>query len=159
MNGRSIARLALPSVLAVAALALTAHRMSTAADHFDPPLRTGTDTSTANLDVAADIADLYAFHDATNVYLAIGFGGPSALNLPAFYDRDVLYTINVSNSGARTAWQHDDRRAGRAQPDGSKWHRRSRRAVRRSLLLRSAGAARDPRDRQSRLQQPAQPLR
>ena len=36
------------------------------------------------------------------MYIAISFGGPSAITLPGFYDPDVLYTINVSNAGART---------------------------------------------------------
>jgi len=98
----SIARVAVPSALAFTLLAFSVERVTNAADHFDPPLRVGTDTNTAGLDVAADIADLYAFHDAANVYLAVGFGGPSATNLPAFYDPDVLYTINVSNAGTRT---------------------------------------------------------
>lgn len=102
MNVRSIARVALPSALVITMLAFSVERATNAADHFDPPLRVGTDTSTAGLDVAADIADLYAFHDAANVNLAISFGGPSATNLPAFYDPDVLYTINVSNAGSRT---------------------------------------------------------
>jgi hypothetical protein len=102
MTFGSVARVALPSALAVAVLGFAAHRATNAADHFDPPLRTGTDTSTAGLDVAADLADIYAFHDAANVYLAISFGGPSATNLPGFYDQDVLYTINVSNAGSRT---------------------------------------------------------
>jgi hypothetical protein len=97
-----LVRAAVPAVLAVVAVALIADRSGNAADHFDPPLRVGTDTSTAGLDVAADIADLYAFHDANNVYVAIGFGGPSATNLPAFYDPDVLYTIHISNAGSRT---------------------------------------------------------
>jgi hypothetical protein len=102
MDLSSVARVALPSALAVALLAFVAERATNAADHFDPPLRVGTDTNTAGLDVAADIADLYAFHDAANVYLAVSFGGPSATTLPAFYDPDVLYTINVSNAGSRT---------------------------------------------------------
>jgi hypothetical protein len=93
------------SLLGAAAIALVAFgggRALVAADHFDPPARTGSDTNTVGFDVAADIADLYAFHDAQNVYLAIGFGGPSATNLPGFYDPDVLYTINVSNVSPRT---------------------------------------------------------
>ena len=102
MNLMSIARFAVPSALAVTILAFSVESATNAADHFDPPLRVGTDTSTAGLDVAADIADLYAFHDAANVYLALSFGGPSATTLPAFYDPDVLYSINVSNAGSRT---------------------------------------------------------
>lgn len=96
------ARVAISSALTIGALAFLSQPASNAADHFDPPLRVGTDTSTAGLDVAADLADIYAFHDDSNVYLAIGFGGPSATNLPGFYDPDVLYTIHVSNAGSRT---------------------------------------------------------
>ncbi len=95
-------RVALPCSLMAGAVGFAAHQALEAADHFDPPARTGSDTNTVGFDVAADIADLYAFHDADNVYLSIGFGGPSATNLPGFYDPDVLYTINVSNSGTRT---------------------------------------------------------
>ena len=102
MDLASFARVAVPCAAVFALLAFSAERGSNAADHFDPPARVGTDTSTEGLDVAADIADVYAFHDDTNVYLAIGFGGPSATTLPAFYDPDVLYTINVSSAGSRT---------------------------------------------------------
>jgi hypothetical protein len=102
MKPTSMFRIVVPCVVALAAAALIGNRALEAADHFDPPGRVGTDTSTAGFDVAADIADVYAFHDASNVYLAIGFGGPSAITLPAFYDPDVLFTINVSNAGART---------------------------------------------------------
>lgn len=102
MNLISIARVAVPSALLVTMLAFSVERATNAADHFDPPARVGTDTNTAGLDVAADIADLYAFHDPANVYLAVSFGGPSATTLPAFYDQNVLYTINVSNFGTRT---------------------------------------------------------
>ena len=102
MKLRSLTRVVVPSALAVCVLAFGAHRVINAADHFDPPLRVGTDLSTAGLDVAADIADVYAFYDASNVYLTLGFGGPSAPTLPAFYDPDVLYNINVSNAGSRT---------------------------------------------------------
>ncbi|GGI89816.1 hypothetical protein GCM10007973_27750 [Polymorphobacter multimanifer] len=94
-------RTAVPFALAIAGVALVGHRALVAADHFDPPARTGSDTNTVGFDVAADIADLYAFHDDANVYVAIGFGGPSATSLPGFYDPDVLYTINISNTGSR----------------------------------------------------------
>lgn len=102
MRWPSVVRVAAPSLLAIAALAFGVDRAINAADHFDPPGRVGTDLSTAGLDVAADIADLYAFYDANFVYLTIGFGGPSDPSLPAFYDPDVLYNINVSNAGLRT---------------------------------------------------------
>jgi hypothetical protein len=102
MKRANVIRVVVPGLAALAALALAGHYGLQAADHFDAPARVGTDTNTAGLDVAADIADVYAFHDAANVYLALGFGGPSATSLPGFYDPDVLYAINVSNAGART---------------------------------------------------------
>jgi hypothetical protein len=102
MKSRNLVRIALPALLAVSAVGFVGNRALNAADHLDPPGRVGTDLSTVGFDVAADIGDVFAFHDDANVYLAIGFGGPSATNLPGFYDPDVLYTINVSNAGART---------------------------------------------------------
>ena len=102
MQSGSFFRIILPCALALAGVTFAGHQALDAADHFDPPARTGSDTNTVGFDVAADIADLYAFHDAENVYLSIGFGGPSATSLPGFYDPDVLYMINVSNAGSRT---------------------------------------------------------
>lgn len=99
---KNLFRVALPCAIMLGAVGFAGYQSLEAADHFDPPARTGSDTNTVGFDIAADIADLYAFHDVTNVYLAIGFGGPSATNLPGFYDPDVLYTINVSNTGTRT---------------------------------------------------------
>lgn len=99
---KQLVRVALPCALMVGAVGFAGHQQLEAADHFDPPARVGSDTNTAGFDIAADIADLYAFHDVSNVYVAVGFGGPSAPNLPAFYDPDVLYTINISNAGTRT---------------------------------------------------------
>jgi hypothetical protein len=90
-----------PSALALSVVAFGVHRTVVAADHFDPPARVGLVVG-QTIDVAADIADLYAFHDANNVYIALSFAGPSDPQLPAFYDRNVLYTINVSNAGSRT---------------------------------------------------------
>lgn len=69
-------RVTLPCALALGGVMFAGHQALDAADHFDPPARTGSDTNTAGFDIAADIADLYAFHDANNVYLSIGFGGP-----------------------------------------------------------------------------------
>lgn len=76
-------------------------RSSDAADHFDPPARVGPVVG-SHTDPAADIADIYAFHDANNVYVALNFGGPTDPGVPAYYDRNVLYTINISNFGSRT---------------------------------------------------------
>ena len=82
---------------ALAAMVLVPGQFALSADHLDPPARADP-TVDATPDIPADIADIYAFQDATNLYLVYTFGGPAAANLPAFYDRDVLYTINVSNS-------------------------------------------------------------
>lgn len=100
-NMTRLLRVGVPSALALTALAFVGNRILTAADHFDPPARVGT-TVGNTLDIAPDIADLYAFHDANNVYLALSFAGPASDTLPAVYDRNVLYRINVSNTGART---------------------------------------------------------
>jgi hypothetical protein len=72
-----------------------------AADHFDPPARVDP-AATTKPDLAADIADLYIFHTPTSLVVALDFGGPQATTLPAYYDRDVLYTISLSNAGATT---------------------------------------------------------
>lgn len=73
----------------------------TAADHLDPPGRTNP-ANDATPDKAADIADVFAWHTATDVNLVLTFAGPQAANLPAVYDPNVLYTINVSNASPRT---------------------------------------------------------
>lgn len=97
---RSVRRVALPSVLALSALVFIGHRAITAADHNEPSARTqaGVDPTP---DRAADLADIYAFHDATHLVVIITFGGPAATNLPAFYDVDLLYRIHISNDGNR----------------------------------------------------------
>lgn len=69
-----------------------------AADHIDPPTRTDPAVD-PRPDIAADLADVYAFFDADNIVFAVTFGGPAATNLPAPYDRDVLYTLHLSNDG------------------------------------------------------------
>ncbi|WP_379923296.1 DUF4331 family protein [Erythrobacter sp. R86502] len=73
----------------------------TAADHLDPPGRTNPADDTTP-DKAADIADVFAWHTATDINLVLTFAGPQATNLPATYDPNVLYTINVSNAAPRT---------------------------------------------------------
>jgi hypothetical protein len=72
-----------------------------AADHFDPPARVDP-AATTKPDFAADIADLYIFHTPTSLVVAVDFGGPQSPTLPAYYDRDVLYTISLSNAGSTT---------------------------------------------------------
>jgi hypothetical protein len=68
-----------------------------AADHFDPPARTDPLVA-ATPDKAADIADIYTWQTTDSVVIALTFAGPQAANLPATYDPDVLYTINISNA-------------------------------------------------------------
>ncbi len=67
-----------------------------AADHLDAPTRTDPDFDPTP-DKAADIADVYTWYTATDVVIALTFAGPQSPTLPATYDRDVLYTINISN--------------------------------------------------------------
>jgi hypothetical protein len=68
-----------------------------AADHFDPPARTDPLVA-ATPDRAADIADIYTWQTGDNVVIVLTFAGPAGANLPATYDPDVLYTINISNT-------------------------------------------------------------
>jgi len=72
-----------------------------AADHFDPPARTDPMVA-ATPDKAADIADIYSWVQGDSVVIAVTFAGPQPANMPATYDPDVLYTINISNADAPT---------------------------------------------------------
>jgi hypothetical protein len=85
------------AVAAIAALALVPGQFAASADHLDPPSRTDPAIDSVP-DIAADIADVFAFSDATNAYFVITFAGPSASAKSAFYDRDVLYTLNISTA-------------------------------------------------------------
>lgn len=90
-------------VAASAAFALIVPgQLAFSADHLDPPARTDP-AFDATPDAPADIADVYTFSDAANAYFAVSFAGPQAAGVPAFYDRDVLYTINVSTSAPATS--------------------------------------------------------
>lgn len=88
----------LPAVALTAGAMLLTWRDAPAADHLDPPGRADPLVD-PRPDAPADLADVYAFFDAENVVFAVTFGGPAATSLPAFYDRDVLYTLHVSNDG------------------------------------------------------------
>jgi hypothetical protein len=87
---------------ALGAMLLVPGQLALTADHLDPPARTDPAVDTTP-DIAADIADIFAFHDANNLYLISTFGGPAAPTLGAFYDRDVLHTINISTSPPATS--------------------------------------------------------
>ena len=89
-------------VISAAAMVLIPGQLAFSADHLDPPARTDPAVDTTP-DTPADIADLYAFSDATNAYFAVSFAGPQVAGVPAFYDRDVLYTLNVSTSAPATS--------------------------------------------------------
>jgi hypothetical protein len=93
--GLAGAALALPLVL------LAADGVIRAADHLDPPTRTDGNFDPTP-DIPADIADVFVFHTPTSIVLALTFAGPQPSTVAPFYDRDVLYTINVSNAGTRT---------------------------------------------------------
>jgi hypothetical protein len=98
MHRRTRISLASAALIAAGAgLVLVPGQLALSADHIDPPTRTDPAFDTTP-DIPADIADIYAFHDATNLYLILTVGGPAATNLAAFYDRDVLYNINVSTA-------------------------------------------------------------
>lgn len=93
---------AIASLLSPAALALTTTDCrAVAADHLDPPTRTDPAFDTTP-DRSADIADIYAWHTTDNLIMALTFAGPNPGSLPATYDRDILYTINISKAGSPT---------------------------------------------------------
>lgn len=84
------------TLLAIPLALLMAQQFAPAADHLDPPPRTDP-AMDATPDIPADIADVYAWHTPTSVIVALTFAGPQATSVPASYDRDVLYTINIAN--------------------------------------------------------------
>ena len=100
-NKKPIAAVAIGLTMAVGAAALVPGIGLPAADHLDPPTRTDPSQDTTP-DRAADIADVYAWHTDDMVNLVMTFAGPQSPSMPATYDPDVLYTINLSNAGDRT---------------------------------------------------------
>ncbi len=89
------------AAIALAVAVLPAGRGVVAADHLDAPTRTDAAVDPTP-DIPADIADVYAWHTATKIVIAVSFAGPSLATNPATYDRDVLYTINISNGPVKT---------------------------------------------------------
>lgn len=92
---------------ALGAALLVPGQLALSADHLDPPSRTdptpfGVPVN-PSADVGCDIADNYIWYDANTVTVIQTFGGPSALTLPAFYDRNLLHTINISTSAPSTS--------------------------------------------------------
>jgi hypothetical protein len=84
----------------LAALLLVPGQLSQSADHFDPPLRTDLRPEIdPTPDRLADIADVFAFYDETNVYLAVTVhtrDATIASPLTDIYDPNVLYGLNIS---------------------------------------------------------------
>jgi hypothetical protein len=92
------------AVAAAGAAILLPGQFALTADHLDPPTRTDPAFDTTGVaDTAADIADVYAFHDADNAYFAVTFAGPADAGTPAVYDRNVLYTLNISTTAPATS--------------------------------------------------------
>jgi len=95
----SFVRLALAAggvLIAVPIALMLPERLAPAADHLDPPTRTDPAVDTTP-DKPADIADIYAWYTDTKLIIALDFAGPQSTTLPATYDRDVLYTLNIGN--------------------------------------------------------------
>jgi len=99
--GKRVAAAAVTAGMLLAAGGLWVDRSADAADHLDPPMRTDPAVSTM-ADTAADIADVFAFNDADTVTMIVTGAGPRAANLPAVYDRNVLYRIHISTDGDAT---------------------------------------------------------
>lgn len=85
--------------ITLGALLLMPGQYALSADHFDSPMRTDPSLAgrTTQADIAADIADVFTFYDATNAYFAVTFHNVG------FYDRDLLHTINISTSAPATS--------------------------------------------------------
>ncbi|CAM4222434.1 DUF4331 domain-containing protein [Novosphingobium lubricantis] len=86
---------------ALAMVMLVPAGVATSADHLDPPSRTdqGVDPTP---DIAADIADIFMWHAGDTVRIVLTFAGPVEQTAPLYYDRDVLYKINVSTQAPGT---------------------------------------------------------
>ena len=99
--GKRFGELGLACVALVSATLWASDWPVRAADHFDPPARTDPAVA-ARADRAADIADIYTWQTADSVVIVLTFAGPQSANLPATYDSDVFYTINISNADLPT---------------------------------------------------------
>ena len=87
---------------ALSGLLLLPADVAESADHLDPPTRTdaGFDLTP---DVPADIADVFAWHSGTSTKIVMTFAGPVPTTAPTYYDRDVLYKINISTQAPGTS--------------------------------------------------------
>src|ERR1700733_11170506 len=71
------------------------------ADPLAPPSR----TTGEGADVASDIADIFLWNDATTVKIIMTTAGPQVAGTPPTFDKDVLYQLNISNTGDPTTTQ------------------------------------------------------
>jgi hypothetical protein len=88
---------AAPAAAILAVALLVPGATNRAADHLDPGVRVDPAIDPVP-DKAADIADIFAWHSSDTVKVIVTFAGPNAVNLPATYDRDVLYKIAISTA-------------------------------------------------------------
>ena len=93
----SLARLVIAPAAALSLALLVPGAANRAADHLDPPARTDAAVDTTP-DLPADIADIFAWYSGNTVKVIVTFGGPNAADRPASFDRDVLYTLNISTA-------------------------------------------------------------
>lgn len=86
-----------PGALALIFVVTTWLGVAQAADHREAPLTIG--------DPAADIADVYAWHQGDKLVTVITFDGikPPASGQAGTFDPDVLYTLNIDNDGDHRA--------------------------------------------------------
>lgn len=97
LNGNR-AKLAVATLATLGLILVAGQGVIEAADHFDSPSRTDPMVDPTP-DLAADIADIYAFYKPDVVVFALTFAGPQPSTRAATFDRDVLYRINISNDG------------------------------------------------------------
>lgn len=101
MISRTTLMIALAGTALLPLAFLTGEARLPAADHLDPPGRVNP-ANDSTPDLPADLADLYVFHDTEKVTVIVTFGGPAPTTLPAAYDSQVLYGLNISNRAPQT---------------------------------------------------------
>jgi hypothetical protein len=76
-----------------------------AADHIDPPNAAGMSDN-----LAADIDDVYAWHEGANLNMIVTFSGPTAPTATAgirgVYSRDTQFLIHISNDANAATDEH-----------------------------------------------------
>lgn len=101
-----------PIVSAICGVALGGSS-ALASDHQEAP--------NASSQLAADIGDYYAWHDADNLNLALTFGTFNAPGMPATYSSDVLYAFHFDTTVPADGVSDSDIYARFAQDDTGNW--------------------------------------